>query len=149
MFRQIHTWEYYFRTIFPGSSHIEKITIKANCTLGFLRRNLSRCPSKCKKTAYLSLVRSTLEYGSIIWDPYLKKDIDALERIQKSATRFITGDYRSRSPGSVQNMMQKLDLIPLLERRKHLRLIFFYKLFGGLVPALPNQNFLTHSKPGG
>ena len=130
------------------SNHIEKITKKANSTLGFLRRNLRRCPTKCKKTAYLSLVRSTLEYGSIIWDPFLKKDIEAIERIQRSAARFITGDYRSRTPGSVQNLLEKLNLPSLQDRRKHLRLVFFYKLVEGLVPAMPYQNFLTSSKPG-
>ena len=77
------------------SDHIDKVCKKANSTLGFLRRNLRKCYTKCKKTAYLSLVRSVLEYGSIVWDPHQKKDIDALERIQRSAARFITGDYRS------------------------------------------------------
>jgi anaerobic selenocysteine-containing dehydrogenase len=43
---------------------------KANLTLGFLRRNLKYCPQECKKTVYISLVQSTMEYGGIIWDPY-------------------------------------------------------------------------------
>ena len=30
---------------------------------------------------YLSLVRSTLEYSSIVWDPYLQKDIDKKEKV--------------------------------------------------------------------
>ena len=95
------------------SDHISKITKKANSTLGFLRRNLRKCPPKCRLNAYLSLIRSTLEYGSVIWDPHLKKDIDALERIQRGAARFITGDYRSRTPGSVNRMMTKLELTSL------------------------------------
>ena len=44
------------------SSHITKITKKANSTLGFIRRNLKHCPESSRKTAYLALVRSTLEY---------------------------------------------------------------------------------------
>ena len=58
------------------SSHICKITKKANSTLGFLKRNLKNCSLYCRMTAYISLVRSTLEYSSVIWDPYLQKDID-------------------------------------------------------------------------
>ena len=46
------------------SSHI-CITRKANSTLGFLIRNLKQCPLNCRMTAY-SLVRSTLEYSSVI-----------------------------------------------------------------------------------
>ena len=36
------------------STHINTITNKCNSKLGFLRRNLSRCPQKLKETAYLS-----------------------------------------------------------------------------------------------
>jgi hypothetical protein len=79
--------------------HIANVAKKANPTLGFLRRNLKYCPQECKKTAYISLVRSTIEYGGIIWDPYTETNINRLERIQRQAARFITGDYRSREKG--------------------------------------------------
>ena len=52
------------------TSHIGKTTSKASCTLGFLRRNLRQCPQECKKLAYLAMVRSVLEYGAVIWDPF-------------------------------------------------------------------------------
>ena len=51
-------------------THTNNITKRANSTLGFLRRNLKNCPQVCSHTAYLSPVRSTLEYESIIWDPH-------------------------------------------------------------------------------
>ena len=72
------------------NSHINKITKKANSTLGFLKRNLKLCPQDCRGIAYLSLVRSTLEYSSIVWDPYLQK-------VQCQAAMFITGDYTKGS----------------------------------------------------
>jgi len=53
------------------NKHISKITNKASSTLGFLKRNLKHCPTSCRNTAYLSLVRSALEYSSILWDPHL------------------------------------------------------------------------------
>ena len=80
--------------------HINNVCKKANTTLGFLRRNLSNVPENCRKTAYISLVRSTMEYGATIWNPYSKGDIDKLERIQNRATRFIEKDYHIRSPGN-------------------------------------------------
>ena len=108
--------------------HISGITKKANSTLGFIRRNLRRCPPACQSTAYLALVRPLLEYGAAVWDPYLKKDIDLMEHTQRHAARFITGDYRSTTPGSVTRLLKKTKLQPLQERRQQLRLTLLYKL---------------------
>ena len=43
------------------TAHITKTAKKASSTLGFLRRNLSRRPVECRKTAYLAMVSSTLQ----------------------------------------------------------------------------------------
>jgi len=59
-------------------THISKITKKASSTIGFLHRNLSHCPTACRRNAYLSLVRSVIEYGAIVWDPHLQQDVDRL-----------------------------------------------------------------------
>lgn len=128
------------------SSHINKIANKASCTLGFLRRNLRQCPQECKKLAYLAMVRSVLEYGSVIWDPYTNKDIDRLESIQKRAARFIKHDYRSREKGCVTRMLEDLKLEPLQERRKHQRLVMFYRVVEGLVPALQELDYLQPNR---
>ena len=127
-------------------THICNITNRASSTLGFLQRNLKHCPKECRKTAYLSLIRSTLEYGSIVWDSHYKVDIERLERIQNRAARFIVQDYRTREPGSVTSMLDQLKLPSLQERRQQLRLIFMYKVVEGLVPAVPPQQFLTPIK---
>ena len=101
------------------------------------------------KNAYITLVRSTLEYGAIIWDPFLKTDINRLDRIQRSAARFICNDYRSRSPGAVTKMLADLDLQSLQQRRKELRLTFLFKVVEGLVPAIPASDYIvpvTHKR---
>jgi hypothetical protein len=59
---------------------INNVTKAASSTLGFLRRNLQHCPRECRKTAYIALVWSIMEYGAIIWDPYNKNDINKLEK---------------------------------------------------------------------
>ena len=84
-----------------------------------------------------------LEYGSVVWDPYLEKDITLLESVQRKAARFITGDYRSRDPGSITNMLLELDLPTLQSRRKNNRLTFLFKISKGLVPAIPRDKYLT------
>ena len=52
------------------SKHIATKTNKANSKLSFLRRNLKGCPEKLKQTAYFSLIRSSMEYGATVLDPY-------------------------------------------------------------------------------
>jgi len=56
------------------------------------------------------VVAYVLEYALRIWDPYLQRDIDSLERIQRKAARFTTRDFRQRS--SVTAMMRNLQGAP-------------------------------------
>ena len=103
-------------------------------------------PQECSKTAYISLVRSILDYGSIVRDPYLKQDIEKLERVQKLAARFIIGNYRTREEGCVTGMLQSLELSSLENRRSPNRLIFMYKVVEVLVPAIPPNEFLKPTR---
>ena len=124
------------------NTHVSSVISKANSSLGLLRRNLHHCPATTRKTAYIALVRSTLEYGATIWDPYTQTEINRLEGVQRRAARFITQDYKSRDPGCVTRMLNDLQLPPLQTRRKHLRLAFMYKIAEGLVPAIPPDSQL-------
>ena len=108
-----------------------------------MKRNLKHCPQDSRRTAYLSLVRSTLEYSSIVWDTYLQKDTDKLERVQRLADRLITGNYTSRDQGCVSPVLAELNLPPLQDRRKANRLSFFFKMVEGLVPAMQSHDFFT------
>ena len=68
---------------------IDHSIAKANWNLGFLRRNLNKCPEAVNEQVYCALVCPHLEYAAAAWDPYLKKDICRLEAIQKRAARFV------------------------------------------------------------
>jgi hypothetical protein len=125
------------------ASHVTNISKRAGSTLGFLRRNLGNCPPDCRRLAFISLVRSSLEYGAAVWDPYQQQDIARLERIQRQAARFIKRDYKSRDEGCVTRMLQELGLSPLQDRRRHQRLTTMFKIVEGHLPSLPPQNFLT------
>ena len=127
------------------SKHIKQTVSKASIALGMLRRNLKFLPKSLKSTAYISLVRSILEYGSIVWDPYISQDIQSVEKIQRRAARFIVSDYRTCSEGFMTRTLQDIGLPSLQERRIFNRLSFFYKVANGLVPALKNENHLVQS----
>jgi hypothetical protein len=58
---------------------------QANNTISFLKRNINISNKSIKEKAYVSLVRSTLEYASSVWDPYQQNDIHRLEMVQRRA----------------------------------------------------------------
>ena len=101
-------------------NHIRSIAAKFSSTLGLLKRNLSKCPQKLRERAYISLIRSRLEYCVAVWDPYLIKDINILEGIQRRAARFVIQDH-SRFI-SVSSLLKDLSWAPLKARRRDIRL---------------------------
>ena len=119
------------------SPHIKMITNKAYQRLGFIRRNLRGSPQACKQMAYTTLVRSGLEYASIIWDPHLKNDVDSMERVQRKAARWVTSTNERHA--SVTDLLCKLQWETLEARRKQQRLIFMYKVLNEQV-AVPTKS---------
>ena len=69
------------------------MTNKANTKLSFLHRNLQGCPEKLKQTAKFSLIRSFMEYGTTVWDPYQKYNSDKVDMVQRLAARLIKSRY--------------------------------------------------------
>lgn len=68
----------------------------------------------------------TLEYASIVWDPYTKRNIEALEIIQRKSVRFIHSKYRRTD--SPTNLMKENSIPTLEKRRKMHRLKFLFLL---------------------
>ena len=98
------------------SKHIAIMTNNANSKLSFLRRNLKGCPEKFKQTAYFSLVRSFMEDGATVSDPYQKYNSDKIERVQRRAARSVKSRYSRYS--SVSDMHDVLGWTPLSQRRQ-------------------------------
>ena len=78
---------------------------------------------------YKALVRSHLEYGNVIWSPYLKRQSNILiERVQRRATKLVPEcrdmNYTER--------LKYLELHSLKGRRTRGDLIQVFKIFKGL-----------------
>lgn len=117
----------FFSSNLSWNHHVNYMIVKASRVLNFLRRNFRQAPTKVRETLYLTNVRPILEYGCSVWDPYTKTNVDALERIQARAARFVTGDYDFFKRSA--DICRRLGWPLLAERRKYLRLSLFYNIF--------------------
>ena len=115
----------------PGTSTWTRSQKKANNTLAFLWRNISRCPSEIKAQCYTSLVRPVIEYAATARDPYTARNIQQLEAVQRRAARFVTGDYKTTS--SNNQMIANLSWSSLQQRRTEARLVMMYRITHDLV----------------
>ena len=105
------------------SSHIDRITVKANRTLGFLKKNIKKKQSKVRGMAYNTLVRPQLEHASPISDLYTKGKILQIENVQRRAARWTSNNFDPRS--SVTGMLDDLEWRTLEQRRADARLSCF------------------------
>ena len=66
-------------------NQIQKITAKANRTLGFVKCNLKEASRPARSLAYQMLVRPQLEYCCTVWSPYQLYQIHKMEMVQRRA----------------------------------------------------------------
>ena len=111
--------------------HINKVQNKASKTLGLLKRTLHATPPQVRQTAYDVLVRPTLEFATCAWAPHTKTGIQTIGRVQRSAARFVTGDYRRTS--NVSDMCTNLMWNSLYTRRRIRDATMFFKIHHGLM----------------
>lgn len=62
---------------------------KAYRMLGLIKRNFKYLTTESFTLLYKNMVRSQLDYCSSVWSPYRKGDIEALEKVQKKATKIL------------------------------------------------------------
>lgn len=62
-------------------THISSIVSKANKIMGLLLKTFTSRDQDLWKLLYTSIIRPHLEYGSVVWNPYLRSDIEAIERV--------------------------------------------------------------------
>ena len=97
----------------------EKSCKTANRVLGFIERNFMFKNKGLILPLYKSLVRPHLEHAVQFWSPYLRRDIDKMEKIQRIATKMIA-EIRNHS---YHQRIQEHDLISFVQRRLRGQLI--------------------------
>ena len=104
--------------------HINHVINKANRIMGIARRTFECMDEEIFKYIYKGLVRPQLEYAHSVWAPHHAKHIEALESVQRRATKTVPGlaklDYDKR--------LRKLKLPTLAYRRIRGDMIQVFKL---------------------
>ena len=103
-----------------------------------IRRSYRFLSVKAFISLYKALVRSHLEYVNSVWCPYKIKYIDAIEQVQRRATKMLP----NMDNLSYKERLQKLKLPTLVYRRLRGIMIEVYKILHGIYdikvsPCLP------------
>ena len=112
--------------------------------MGWILRSFTSRSPEVIIHLYQAYVIPRLEYASILWSPYLIRDIVQLESIQRTITAKIEGcenlNYHQR--------LHKLKLYSMQRRRERFQAIYMYKIANSLVPNNPNFEFYTTTRYG-
>lgn len=114
-----------------------KAANKANSVLRLLKLSFQHLNKKSFTLLYKTYVRPHLEYCIQTWSPYLVKDIQHLERVQRRATKLVHGFQHK----SYEDRLTALNLTTLEQRRLRGDLIETYKLVTHKEDVDPNQFF--------
>lgn len=112
--------------------HYATIIDKANRQLGFILKITKEFNDPmCLRSLYCSLVRSILEFASIVWSPYEAVWITRIEAVQRKFVRHALRDLPWRDPLNLppyDHRCRLLGLEPLHVRRKNSRAVYGSKI---------------------
>jgi len=117
--------------------HIDSICFRALKSLGFIMRTMKEFKlSRSLKTIYCPLVRSLLEYASVLRDPFVVIDSCHLERVQRRSLSSAAYMLKIVHPPHVYTpVLHALNLTSLADRRVKANLGFLGKLIYGSINA--------------
>ena len=110
---------------------------KANHKTGHIFRTVTHKSIQTVVPLYKALVRPHLEYFSLVWSPYLKKDILSIEQVQRRVTKMIP----SISALTYEERLKRTGLISLENRRVRADLMEVFKILKGFVKVNPAAHF--------
>ena len=136
---------------FSFNSHINEVVKSALKILGFIKRkSFNYKQPETVMILYKTLVRSKLDYASIIWNPQFKDKINKIERVQRKFIKFYCFKFGIRyERTNYKAVCDSLNLQTLEERRMFLDLTFLHKLTNNEIDCsglIQNLTFRIPSK---
>ncbi|XP_071944696.1 uncharacterized protein [Antedon mediterranea] len=123
------------------SQHCAKVSQRAMNCLRSIRRTFVYMDKDCFNVIYKHYVRPHLEFCVQVWNPYLQKDINVIERVQRRATKLVPC-IRSYS---YEDRLKFLGLTTLYDRRIRGDLIEAYKIVKGFEGVAKDDFFQMRS----
>ena len=124
--------------------HYYKMIKEAKKYAGWILRTFSSRSKRVILLLYSSFVRSRLEYSCPLWIPHTKKDIMAIEAVQRSITAKI---YEVKDL-NYWDRLKELKLYSLQRRRERYCIIHVWKILNGLAPNDIDMFFRPNARLG-
>ena len=109
------------------ATQVARAAAKANSVLGRIKNSFTFMDKDMFLALYKTLVRPHMEYCVQAWSPYLRKDIDVLEKVQRRATKLVP--ILRELP--YEQRLQTLGLTSLETRRVRGDMLETYKILHG------------------
>ena len=117
---------------------IDSISKKVSRGIGAIKLIKPYVPKKCLSQVYNALVQPYFDYCSLVWQNCKLELQSKLQKLQNRAARIITGDnWEIRS----KDALNKLNWLPLNQRRLTDTLLFMRKIFKDEVPISISDQF--------
>ena len=117
------------------SEHCNSMILKALRTCGLIRHIFPSGHRNMLWSAFQIYVLPILSYCSPLWSPFLKRDIDAVEAVQRAFTKRIC----SLKNLPYNDRLHELGTLILSNRRTLTDLVTVYKYLHGLINCLPSD----------
>ena len=111
------------------SAHITNVCNKARKVLGFLyRKYYHDSHTDTLLHLYKMLVCPLLEYATCVWDPYLRKNINNIEKVQAFALKICLKEWHI----NYEVLIETASIPTLEKRRQYLKQCQLYSIINGL-----------------
>ena len=111
------------------AEHCHDVVVKATKVCGIIRHVFHYRHQKLLLSAFVHYVLPTLSYCSPIWSPYLKRDINVLENVQRRFAKRISG-FKSLP---YDERLLTLNALSLSDRRLYTDMVTVFKFLHGQV----------------
>ena len=132
------------------NAHIEQMVLKAFRMLGFIKRHTKHiCDTKAISCLYNCLVRSILEYCSVVWSPFYQCYIGAIERVQNKFVKYLLLKHRFPYQDlSYETRLLLCGLDSLEHRRRFAMVILLHRIVNGSLDCVTlTESILFHVPP--